>query len=246
MRTFTSLIALLIVLSMCFAFAACGKAENGVAGGEEAPTVPSSTPLPSPTPAAPTPSSKPSAAPEIDAPEASAEPTATPVTPAEPSEAPVTPSATPVPTPTPSVETSPEPTPEAPVDEYVDLTAFYNNITGSFEFAMMGAMDAGLLDAFYPGLTGISMKQSICMMALITGVVCEIMLVECENEEDAKTVEAIFEARRQSQIDGGAFYPESIEGWERSYVVRHGSYVALIAHQNNSGDITAMFDRLFA
>ena len=144
MRTFTRLIALLLVLSMCFAFAACGKAENGVAGGEEAPTAPSSTPLPSPTPAAPTPSSKPSVAPETDAPEASAEPTATPVTPAEPSEAPVTPSATPVPTPTPSVETSPEPTPEAPVDESVDLTAFYNNITGSFEFSMMGAMDAGM------------------------------------------------------------------------------------------------------
>lgn len=249
MKAFTRLIALILALVMCFAMAAC-SADNGAAGAPVNTGAPADTAapsLPSPTPTIPSAEPEPSEEPEESAaPEESEQPAETPEAapeespeaPADPSIAPEAPESTPVP--------SPEPSPEAPETASVDLNAFYANITGSFEFAMMGAMDNGLLDAFYPGLTAISMKQSICMMPMITGVVCEVMLVECENEGDAAAVKAIFEARKQSQIDGGAYYPESIEAWERAYVVANGSFVALFAHPNNAGDMAAMFDRLFA
>lgn len=241
MRSFTKLIALLLVLSVCLAFGACGTQQDAAGAPKDtsspadttAPALPSaeSSVAPSPTPAVePEPSEEPE---ESEAPEESEQPVETPE--AEPEQ---TPESAPVP--------SPEPTPEAPEVSAVDLMAFYNNITGTYEFAMMGAMDNGLLDAFYPGLTAISMKQSVCMMPMITGVACEVLLVECENEADAATVASIFEARKQSQIDGGAFYPESIVVWERAYVVSHGSFVALFVHPTNSGDMAAMFDRLFA
>ncbi len=251
MKSFSKLISLLLVLSMCLAFAACGTQQDAAGAPKDtsspadttAPSLPSaeSTVAPSPTPDV---ELKPSEEPaESEVPEESEQPAETPeAEPEQPADAPSEPAPTPESNPVPS----PESTPEAPEASAVDLMAFYYNITGTYEFAMMGAMDNGLLDAFYPGLTAISMKQSVCMMPMITGVACEVLLVECENEADAATVASIFEARKQSQIDGGAFYPESIVVWERAYVVTHGNFVALFVHPTNSGDMAAMFDRLFA
>ena len=42
---------------------------------------------------------------------------------------------------------------------------------------------------------------------MITASGHEIILIQCENEDDVATVQSILEARKQSQIDGGAFTP---------------------------------------
>ena len=182
-------------------------------------------------------------------------PTASPS--AEPSPdhtAPVTPAPTPSATPKPEVTVAPttEPVVEpsvAPTDPVqdpnsVDLTAFFNTITSTYQFSGLMDMDSVMLDNYYPGLTGIATKQLIAKMPMITASANEFVLVECENASDAATVRGIFEARKQAQADGGAWYPETIEQWKSAQICVSGNYVMLICHEN-AADIAASFYALF-
>ena len=136
-------------------------------------------------------------------------------------------------------------TPSEPAETgSVDLTEFFNNMTASYEFANLMDMDSATLDGFYPGLTAIAAKQLIAKTPMITMTANEIVLIECENESDAAAVKAIFEARKQSQIDGGAFYPATIELWMNAQICVNGAYVMLVCHQN-AADIAAAFNALF-
>ena len=50
----------------------------------------------------------------------------------------------------------------------------------------------------------------------------------------------------QSQIDGGAWYPASIEVWEGAQIVTEGSFVALFAHsdaESMAQDFSALFTK---
>ena len=81
---------------------------------------------------------------------------------------------------------------------------------------------------------------------MITAAVCEILMVECENSEDAAAVAEIFRERMQSQIDGGAWYPGSIEVWEGAQIVTEGSFAALFAHsdaESMAQDFSALFTK---
>ena len=81
---------------------------------------------------------------------------------------------------------------------------------------------------------------------MISAAVCEILMVECENSEDAAAVAEIFRERMQSQIDGGAWYPASIEVWEGAQIVTEGSFVALFAHsdaESMAQDFSALFTK---
>lgn len=229
--------ALILALVMLLALAACGsqsKDENSPSDeiGDVAETyAPDATDTPEPTPSD-TPTSTPSPTPK---------PTPSP-----------TPSPTPAPTtnvtpsPVPSAEPSAEPTvtPSA-APSGVDLTAFYATITASYDFASMMEMDSTLLDNYYPGLTAIHTKQLVAQMAMITASANEIVMVECENASDAAAVRAIFETRKQTQADGGAWYPETVALWGEAQVCVSGNYVMLVCHQN-AADIAAAFYALFA
>ena len=57
----------------------------------------------------------------------------------------------------------------------------------------------------------------------------EIVLMQCETEEDAENAAAILQARVDAQVEGGAWYPETQAAWEKAQVLREGTYVALIA-----------------
>ncbi len=130
------------------------------------------------------------------------------------------------------------------VDSDVDLTAFFDTLGQTYEMAATGDMDATLSDSYLPGLSDISLRQSVLKTAMITAAVCEILLVECENGEDVATVEEIFNARIQTQVDGGAWYPASIATWEKAEVVTAGNYVALFADENAAAmaeDFRALF-----
>ena len=152
----------------------------------------------------------------------------------------------------PTPESSPEPTPEAsdepseePGGESVDLTAFFNSLATKFEFASLMDMDSVMLDNYYPGLTAVSAKQFIAKMPMITASANEIVLIECADEADAAAVKAIFETRKQTQMDGGAWYPETIAQWGSAQICVHGPYVMLVCHQD-AADIAASFNALFA
>ena len=106
-------------------------------------------------------------------------------------------------------------------------------------------LDDTLVESYLPGLKDISLVQSVLKAPMISAIVSEILLVECENSEDVATVEEIFQTRMQSQIDGGAWYPASIEVWEGAQIVTEGNYVALFAHENAAA-MAEEFQALFA
>jgi len=95
-----------------------------------------------------------------------------------------------------------------------------------------------MIDGYYPGLVDIATKSCAVYMPMMSSVVCEIALVEVENEADVQAVKDLFEARIAYQVGddsnpGGAWYPESIEGWKNnSRVVSNGNCVMLVAFES--------------
>lgn len=196
-------------------------------------------------------SSAPSESPEAsEEPEESAEPTPTPTPVPTP-----TPTPAPTPTPVPSVQPTEQPvapseTPDAqpsenPDSESIDLSAFYDTVTSSYEFASLSDLDSTMLDTYYPGLTAVSTLQLIAKMPMISASGHEIVLIQCENSDDVATVQAILEARKQAQVDGGAWYPETTAIWESAQICVSGNYLMLISHEN-AADIADSFYALFA
>lgn len=146
---------------------------------------------------------------------------------------------------------------EAPgAPEEIDLSAFYNTLRegNTWPELMDLTTDASmkeLLDSYYPGLSEIAVKQSGVYVAAISAAVGEIALVEVENAEDVQAVEDIFQARIDYQVGddatpGGAWYPETIEGWKtKSRIVSHGNYV-MLAVGDASASAVEEFEALFA
>ncbi|MBQ3135164.1 MAG: DUF4358 domain-containing protein [Oscillospiraceae bacterium] len=145
----------------------------------------------------------------------------------------------------PPVEPAPEVKPEAPAK--VDLAAFYNGIfTDPDNSPAMLPMDNDALDAFYPGLNAIALKQKVAYMPMMTAVPCEIVLVECANAADVAAVKAIFNARIAAQVDNHFNYPMVIEAWEReAKVVANGNFVALLVVSGMTDTVVSDFNALF-
>ncbi len=170
-----------------------------------------------------------------DAPEVSAPETEAPETEAPETEAPETPG-------------------ESPKE--IDLAAFYASLTEGEEWPVLMSLTedetmAEMLDSYYPGLSELSTKQCGVYVAAISAAVGEIALVEVENAGDVQAVEDIFQARIDYQVGddtnpGGAWYPETIEGWKtKSQIVSHGNYV-MLAVGDNAGAAAESFEALFA
>lgn len=52
--------------------------------------------------------------------------------------------------------------------------------------------------------------------------------------------------RIDSQVNGGAFYPASIEAWQKASVITHGRVVALISADASQDAAMEAFNNLFA
>ena len=148
---------------------------------------------------------------------------------------------------TPETETEPE---EAPAAE--GLNAFVESIANANpeNWPAMMPLDSEALGAFYAGLNDIATKDCVVYMPMMSSVVCEIALVEVENEADVQAVKDIFQARINYQVGdetnpGGAWYPESIEGWKNnSRIVVNGNCVMMIAYSECDAVVDA-FNGLF-
>ena len=232
------LTALLLAMSLCLALSACGAKETA----PEAPEAPAaSTEAPDVT------VELPEVDPDVDVPAASTEgpeEIEMPTVPAEPgSEGPSEPE-------TPSVEVEEPAAPEMPaVSSGVDLNGFYTSVCTTYGENFPANMNlcesVEMLDAFYPGLSGLETKQLMIYQPMMGAVVCEIALAEAANEADVETIKGIFQSRIDSQVDGGAWYPESIEGWKsNSRVVANGNCVMLIAYSECDAVVDA-FNGLF-
>ena len=128
----------------------------------------------------------------------------------------------------------------------VDLQAFYDSTFVGEDMPMMGVMDKEALDAFYAGLTALELKQCIVAMPMISAVPAEVALIEVANAADLAKVEEIFRARINYQIDGGAFYPATVEAWEKSTeIITHGNTMMMIC-MDPKDEVVKAFNELFA
>ncbi len=140
---------------------------------------------------------------------------------------------------------------EAPAQENVDLTAFYESVVEENEWPDLMALEGEALDSFYPGLSELSPKQCLVYTAAISASVGEIALAELGSEDDAQAAADIFQARIDYQVGddetpGGAWYPETIEGWRTtSRIERQGNYVCM-AVGDCSDEAVERFKALFA
>lgn len=143
--------------------------------------------------------------------------------------------------------------PEESAAPAVDLTAFYETLTADGDVwpAMMQA-EGEVLDAFYPGLSDVAVNQCGVYTAMISAAVGEIALVEVRDAGDVQRVKDIFQARIDYQVGdgenpGGAWYPQSIEGWKSgSRIVSNGNFVMLVALSEGADGAVESFNALFA
>jgi hypothetical protein len=133
---------------------------------------------------------------------------------------------------------------EAPFS--TDLTAFYETLFQGDDAPMMMSVgdDADTLEYLYPGLGDIERVQTVVYTAAISAVAAEVAMVEVANADDVDAVKAIFQARIDAQVDGGAWYPETIESWEKnSEIVVRDNYVCLFVYSEKD-DMVAAFNAL--
>ena len=141
---------------------------------------------------------------------------------------------------------STEPTP-APLS--IDLTEFYNEMfstifTDPNNSPSMAALEGDMLEQAYPGLSEVETTQCLVYAPMITAVAYEIALVEVANAADVQTVQDIFQARIDSQVEGGAFYPGTVEAWQNdSEIVVRGNCVCLFVGAEKD-DMVAAFNAL--
>ena len=139
-----------------------------------------------------------------------------------------------------------EPAPGEPVA--VDLTQFVFDLAdkhGENFAANANVVEFGMHNDLYPGIGDIATNQLVIYQPMMGAVVCEIALAEVADAADVEAMKAVFQARIDAQVDGGAWYPESILGWENnSRIVTNGNFVMMIAWQF-CDDAVADFNALF-
>lgn len=134
-----------------------------------------------------------------------------------------------------------------------DLQSFYDALAEEFQWeeGYLVDIEGEMLESYYPGLSEISTKQIIAKMPMMSSVVNEMVFLQCETEEDAEKAAEILQDRIDYQVGdennpGGAWYPESIEAWKQGQVIRHGTYVAMIASAEYQDAVAEQFNALFA
>ena len=130
----------------------------------------------------------------------------------------------------------------------VDLAAFCADKAAEYGWDenYLADIEGELLENYYPGLGEIPSKQLVAKAPMMSFVVNEVVFLQCENEEDAAKAAAILQERIDTQAEGGAWYPESMEAWGRGQVIQQGTYVAMIASAEHQEDWADSFNARFA
>lgn len=158
----------------------------------------------------------------------------------------------PEPKPEPKPDPKPDPAPDTPAASTVDLQSFAETTLGNYDFSAMMEVDSQGIDAYFSGLSSISLSQQVINQCIMSpSPVGDFALVQVSDSKDVDAVKAIFQARidRMSGADGqgkpGAWYPGPTEQWlNNSRVVSNGNYVMMVVHEN-CDQIVAEFNALF-
>lgn len=135
---------------------------------------------------------------------------------------------------------------QAPATDQTDLSAFYTQLSGDYEFpSFMQQADQELMEIFYPGLSAVSSQQMLVYVNQMSMNMGELALIEVTDSKDVDGVKAILQARIDGMINGGAFYPEPTRIWtECSRVVSNGNYILMVVHEQCDAivdDFNALF-----
>lgn len=115
----------------------------------------------------------------------------------------------------------------------IDLAQFYDEMFNTVfpdpnNAPSMMELTGDMLTQAYPGLSDIETTQCLVYAPMITAVAYEVALVEVASADDVAAVQDLFQARIDSQIESGAFYPATVEAWQNnSEIVTRDNYVAL-------------------
>ena len=116
-----------------------------------------------------------------------------------------------------------------------------------WEEGYMADVEGELLESYYPGLSEIPAKQLVAKIPAMSSDVNEVVLIQCDTEEDAEEAGGILQARIDAQVDGGAWYPETQAAWEKAQVLRQGgTYAALIASGEFQESLEEQFNQQFS
>ena len=129
-----------------------------------------------------------------------------------------------------------------------DLQAYYDDFMASLgeeDAPMMMEITDDLVDSMYPGLSDYELSQRVLYTAAISAVAFEMALVEVADAADVEAVKGIFQSRIDSQVEGGAMYPATIEAWQNAEVLVQGNVVALIAAGEQQTAAVDAFNALF-
>lgn len=134
-----------------------------------------------------------------------------------------------------------------PASAEVSMNSLYASMAEAcgWEEGYMTPVEGELLEEYYPGLSELPAKQLIVQVPAMSSDVNEVALFQGETEEDAEKAAAIFQARIDSQVDGGAWYPETMESWKKAKVLQNGTYAALIASGEHQADLEEQFNLQF-
>ena len=150
---------------------------------------------------------------------------------------------------TPDVSTPDVSTPDVSIPEEIgtDMTAFYNSLNETFEIPMgVDIAQDEIVANYYAGLADIETVQSVVAISMMRISNAEYAFVEVVNVDDVDAVKAIFQARIDAQVAGGAWYPEPTRMWtEDSEIVTNGNFVMMIVDSVNTEAIIEAFNALF-
>lgn len=71
------------------------------------------------------------------------------------------------------------------------------------------------------------------------------VFLQADSEQDAAQAAKILQTRIDSQADGDAFYPETIDQWKAAKVLQNGAYVAMIASGEHQTEIEDAWNAQF-
>lgn len=138
-----------------------------------------------------------------------------------------------------------EETPDAG-DISLDFVAFYEALAADSDYQVgMMLTEGEMLTYSYPTLADYDFAQVAIYMPMMSVVANELALIQVADATDVDAVIALFQARIDAQVDGGAWYPSTIEGWEKnSRIVSNGNFIMLVVAEN-ADDVVAAFNAKF-
>lgn len=133
-------------------------------------------------------------------------------------------------------------------EKEVDLQAYWDSLkeTYAWDDNYLVDVEGEMLESYYPGIGEITTKQFIAKMPMMSSVVNEMVFMQCETEDDAAKAAEVLQNRIDTQAEGGAWYPESMEAWGRGIVIQEGTYVGMIASAEHQDEIADSFNALFS